>query len=296
MYIPDRKPAAHRVAASQDKNFKGCHVYVESGCDCRFWKTFLDEQHVKIRACGGWPKVVDSVSKGNGEDVMCLGIIDRDFRDFVGNYGDLPDNVYISDEHDVEMMIIKAEGIERVINNYDPADHIQKYEEKEGAKVLEIVLGITNKIGVLKLIDRREHLNFKLKKAGKGTEYDLPNYEKFLDKDGHFTTNEKMVEYLIEWSKMNKSHPIKSLDEIVALYDAEEIEGYDTYKLSCGHDVTYVIAYLIWKHISREKTNKDELEKLLRASYSPDSFKKTAICAALSHWGLQNGIQILRGA
>lgn len=294
MHIPDRKPAAHQVAASQDKNFKGCHVYVESGCDCRFWKTYLDLQNVKIRACNGWPNVVDSVNKGNSESVVCIGIIDRDFRDYVGDYGELPDNVFMSDEHDVEMMIIKAEGIERVINNFDAADHIQQYEAKEGTSVLDRVIGITNKIGILKLIDRREHLNFKLRKPGKGTEFELPSYEKFLDKDGHYTTNQKMVDYLIEWSKNNKSQPTKTKDEILSLYEMEDVTQYDTYKLSCGHDVTYVIAYLIWKHISGEKTDKDELEKLLRASYAMDHFKNTHICRALAQWAVDNNMPILR--
>lgn len=294
MHIPDRKPAAHQVAASQDRLFKGCHVYVESGCDCRFWKTFLDLQNVKIRVCNGWPNVVDSVNKGNSERIVCIGIIDRDFRDYVDNYGELPANVFMPEEHDLEMMIIKAVGIERVINNFDAADHIQKYEEKEGAKVLDIVLGITNRIGIIKMIDRREGLNFKLRKCGKGTEFELPSYETFLDKDGHFTTNQKMVDYLIGWSINNHSQPAKSNEEIRALFEAEDLSQYDTYKLSCGHDVMYLIAYLIRKQISGERTSKDELEKLLRSSYSPDNFKTTVIFAALTQWVTRNGIHILR--
>lgn len=294
MYIPDRKPAAHQVAASQDKNFNGCHVYVESGCDCRFWKTFLDMGNVKLRACNGWPNVIASVKKSNSENVVSIGIIDRDFRDYVDNYGDVPSNVFVSDEHDVEMMIIKAEGIERVINNYDAADHIQNYEAKEGTSVLEVVLGITNRIGILKLVDRRDGLNLKLRKEGKGTEFELPSYEKFLDKDGHYTTNKNMIGYLMDWSMSNKSQPSKSLDEILSLYEAEDITNYDTYKLSCGHDVTYVIAHLIWKHISRERTNKDELEKLLRASYTIESFRNTDIYTALNQWSVGNDMAILK--
>ena len=294
MFVPDRRPAAHQVAASQDKYFKGCHVYVESGCDCRFWKTFFNLNNVKLRACNGWPNVVDSVIKGNNESIVCIGIVDRDFRDYVANYGELPQNVFVSDEHDVEMTIIKAEGIERVINNFDPSDHIQRYEVKEGAKVLDIVLGISNRIGVLKLLDRRENLNFKLRKVGKGDEFDLPSYEKILDKEGHFISNQKMVEYLIGWSTSNKSQPSKSLNEILTLYEAEDIANYDSYKLSSGHDVTYLIAYLIWKHISGEKTDKEELERILRATYSTESFKKTAIRSTLLQWGENSGIPILR--
>lgn len=293
MYVPKRTPAAHQVAASQG-SFKGCHVYVESGSDCRFWKTFLNMDNVKLRACNGWPNVIASVNNGNSENVVCIGIIDRDFRDYVSNYGEVPCNVFVSDEHDVEMMIIKAEGIERVINNYDAANHIQNYEANEGASVLEVVLGITNRIGILKIVDRRDGLNLKLKKEGKGTEFELPSYEKFLDKNGHYTTNKKMIEYLMDWSKSNKSQPSKSLDEILSLYEAEDNANYDTYKLSCGHDVTYMIAYLIWKHISGERTNKDELEKLLRASYTIDNFRNTDIYAALNQWCIDKEIAILK--
>lgn len=296
MFIPDRKPAAHQVAASQDKAFTGCHVFVESGCDCRFWKNYLNSNNTKLRACNGWSEVVDAVKKNIEEGNVCLGIIDRDFRDYVNNYGDLPANVLMSDEHDVEMMIIKSEGIGRVVNNFDPADHIEKFEKKESSTVLEIILNISDKIGLLKLIDRKEYLGLKLRKKGKGTEFDLPDYENFLDKDGHYISDRKMIEYLVGWSINNKQKPRKSVDEILALYDLEKASQYDSYKLSSGHDVTHLIAHFIWKYISGEKTNKDDLEKILRATFSLDSFSHTNIYGALSQWTIDNGIIVLNNA
>lgn len=294
MHVPGRTPGAHQVAASQDKHFKGCNVFVESGCDCRFWKNFLDVKMVKMRACGGWPHVLESVRKGTEANEVCIGIIDRDFRDFVENYGDVPENVFVSDEHDVEMMIVKAEGISRVVNNFDAEDHIEKFEEKEGKTVLEAVFDVTNKIGILKLIDRRDKMNFKLRKKGKKTEFDLPNYERFLDKDGQIVSDEKMIDYLISWSIDNKSTPTASRESIIERYRQMNPAGFDPFKLSSGHDVTYIISYLIWKHISGEKTDKEEIERLLRASYTSESFQKTQIYGDMAQWCVDNNMVILK--
>ena len=293
MFVPKRTPAAHQVAASQDKTFKGCNVFVESGCDCRFWKTYLNRENTKLRACDGWSKVLESVKMTTDKNELCIGIIDRDFRDYVNNYGDLPDNVFVSDQHDVEMMIVKAEGIERVINNYDAEEHIAKFENQEG-NVLSFVLNITDRIGILKMIDRRDKLNFKLRKRGKQTEFDLPNYEKFLDKAGHFVSDEKMIDYLIAWSKDNKHSPIKSRDEILALYQQENLGDFDSYQLSSGHDVTYMIAYLIKRQISKEQTDKEEIEKLLRSSYTHASFEQTELFGRLAEWCVENDMMILK--
>lgn len=116
---------------------------------------------------------------------------------------------------------------------------------------------------------------------------DVPVNTKGLLESNHFLVS--------LWNEMNINlHPSKSLDEILSLYEAEDITNYDTYKLSCGHDVTYVIAYLIWKHISRERTNKDELEKLLRASYTIESFRNTDIYTALNQWSVGNDMAILK--
>ena len=294
MYVPNRVPSAHQVAAAQDKSFEGCYVYVESGCDCRFWKNHLNINIVKLRACNGYEKVIDSVSKGKDNNQICIGIIDRDFREYVSNYRSTPENVFISDQHDVEMMIIKAEGIDRILNDFDAADHVKEFVKKEKATVLEMVFRITNRIGLLKMIDRRDRLDFKLRKAGKDSEFDLPHYEKFLDREGHYTTDEKMIDYLIGWSRDNRKVPTRSRDEILSLFRAEDISKYDTYQLSCGHDVTYMIAYFIWKQISKEKTDKEEIEKLLRVSYTHENFKQTAICDSLTKWGSYEGLNIIK--
>ena len=58
--------------------------------------------------------------------------------------------------------------------------------------------------------------------------------------------------------------------------------------------MTYIIAHLIWKHISKEKTDKEEIEKLLRVSFSADSFKKTRLYASLDQWGVNNGMKITK--
>ena len=62
-YVPNRLPGANQVAASLNKSFNGCYFYVEGASDTCMWRNFLDEDNVKIIACGGWENVIDSVKK-----------------------------------------------------------------------------------------------------------------------------------------------------------------------------------------------------------------------------------------
>lgn len=128
----------------------------------------------------------------------------------------------------------------------------------------------------------------------KKTEFDLPNYEKFLDSEGHYISDQRMIDYLLSWSRDNKHTPSRSREDIISLYEKLNLEEIDKFQLSSGHDVSYMIAYFIWKHISKEKTDKEEIEMLLRASYTSDSFQKTALYYDLAGWCADNDMIILK--
>lgn len=291
--MPKRTPGAHQVAASQS-SFRGCHVYVESGSDCCFWRYFVDKENVMLHACHGWHDVVKTIKREIAQGIICLGIIDNDFRSLI-NYPDpLPNNIFTTDEHDIEMMVLKTDAAMRVATHFDASGKIMDFERKEG-NLMEFVFGITDSIGLVKLANKKAVLNMVFKKVRKDQTLELPKYEKFLDKTCHYTSDEQMISYLCSWSTNQQRKPSKSIKEIKDLVDAEKEGNYDTLQLSCGHDACYILAYILKNRIANKKlVTQERIEELLSVAYSPDSFKETELYRNLENWSQGSGIRVLK--
>lgn len=293
MYVPERSPAAHQVAAKQNSSFTGCYVYVEGGSDCRFWKNHFDNKSVKIVACNGWEKVVETVNEKLDDTTTCIGIIDSDFRKLIDYEFKLPDNIFITDDHDIEMMIFHTSAYRRVLNNYDKVDHLSDFENENG-NILDYVIEEANKIGLLKLINQRDNLGMKLKSKRKEDEYpDMPKYENFMDSNLKINSAHDMISSLITWSINHKAKPNKNNEEIETLYNDEDIHQYDSWQLSNGHDVSYVMAILLHKKkIYGRKIDVNALEDNLRMAPSTEEMKHSQLFRDLKSWEQKNGVKI----
>lgn len=293
MYVPKRAPGAHQVAASQG-GFKGCHVYVESGSDCRFWRFFMDENSVMLHACHGWNDVVNTIKREVAKGIICLGIIDNDFRSIINYPNSLPDNVFTTDDHDIEMMALKTEAARRVATHFDASGKIMEFERIDG-DLMEFVFGITDSIGLVKLVNEKTAMNMVFKKERKDQALELPGYEHFLDNAGHYISDEKMISYLYSWSINQQKRPNKCAQEIKDLIDAEKKENHDTMQLSCGHDACYILAHILKIRIATKKhITQEKVEELLSVSYSSDNLKETALYKDLEDWSQGRGVRVLK--
>lgn len=293
MFVPKRTPGAHQVAASQG-GFKGCHVYVESGSDCRFWRFFVDDKNVMLHACNGWPTVVDSIKKCVSQDVICIGIIDNDFRNLMSYPDPLPDNVFTTDEHDIEMMTLKTEAARRVATHYDASGKIAAFENTDG-DLMEFIFGITDSIGLVKLVNKKEDLNMTFKKTDRDQSLEMPKYETFLDKKCHYISDEKMIEYLCKWSTSQQNKPNKNEKEIKRLVDVEKTANHDTWQLSCGHDACYIMAHILQVRITNKKRiTQENVEELLSVAYTKESLEKTQLYEDIEGWSQGRGIRIFK--
>lgn len=290
MFVPKRKPAAHLVAAVQS-SFKGCHIYLESGADCRFWGFFMNNTDIMLHACNGWPNVIETVKLESGKSVLSLGIIDNDFRALF-NYPDvLPDNVYTTDEHDIEMMAARTDAAKHVISQFDSSGKVKDFEQKEG-DIMSFVYGITDSIGLVKLANLKHQIGMVFR-FEKDETFELPKYEKFLDRDCHYLSDEKMIEYLCQWSESHGHRPNKEQIEIKDLIEIEKEKDYDTMQLSCGHDVCYVLSLIIKKRISNKgNISQEEMERLLAVAYSSEHLKRTTLYTNIVAWGNANGVKV----
>lgn len=245
-YIPKRTPAAHQVAASANTKFKGCFLYVEGASDCCFWNNYIDRTKVKLVACDGWPKVIATVQENTKYGNTCIGIIDRDFRDYA-NYGDVPDNVFLWDCHDLEMTIYKKGSYERAINSFDISGKYLDAKDN-GHDLLGEAMIASNKVEYLKLAEKLNTFGLKFKHKHKD-EIECPDYSKIFDRTFALLDDKKIVEYLISWSTSKGYRPNVEVNVIKSAFDTEQVKELDSFLLSNGHDLSHILAYLLWKKL-----------------------------------------------
>lgn len=286
MYSPVRTPNAMITAALENKKFQGFHVFVEGGGDFKLWRNFMQKSKTRVTICNGCDKVIEATILGNKKGIRCLGIIDRDFRSILCSE-DLPSNIFMTDDHDIEMMMCHTDCLGKVLNNYDSSQKIDAYEEAQEA-VRDKVLFLTDQIGYLKLLNKRTNLNLILKRQDNDGSIVLPSYEKFLDKHCQYKSNEDMIRYLIQWSESHGNRANMSLEEILQAYIKESETEQDSWQLSNGHDFTYLLAYFVHKEIGCKKKTQQEIESELVLAYENDSFQHTNLFKEMHEWIMTN--------
>jgi len=287
MYSPERTPSAIVTAALENKKFQGFHVFVEGGGDFKLWRNFMKKQpHTMVTICNGCDKVIEATTLANEKGIRCLGIIDRDFRSILGSEV-LPDNIFLTDEHDIELMICHTESLEKVLNNYDSSQKIDDYEATHGA-VREHVLSLTNQIGYLKLLNKRMDLNIILKKKDNDGNVELPAYEKFLNQHCQIKSLEDMITYLLQWSENHGKRTNKTVSEVIEAYQTEAAMKQDSWQLSNGHDFAYLLSLFVHKEIGCKKKAQREIESDLVLAYEHEYFKHTTMCRSMYDWIMAN--------
>lgn len=286
MYSPERTPSAIVTAALENKRFQGFHVFVEGGGDFKLWRNFMKKPLTKVTICNGCDRVIEATTIANEKGIRCFGIIDRDFRSILGSEA-LPDNVFLTDEHDIELMICHTESLEKVLNNYDSSQKIDDYEAIHGA-VREHVLLLTNQIGYLKLLHKRVDLNINLKKKDDDGNVELPAYEKFLNQHCQIKSLDDMITYLLQWSESHGMRPNKTVAEIIMAYQSEAAIVQDSWQLSNGHDFAYLLSHFVHKEIGCKKKPQREIESELILAYEHEYFKHTSMYRSMFDWIMAN--------
>lgn len=269
--IASRKPVAWNNSEKMDSSFKGIYVYVEGASDVSIWLKYTNPKNVRIYPVGGWEKVVEKVS-GNKNNI---GIIDKDFRDLTS---DIPkdDNIFLTDEHDIEMMMFLSDVFSDVLLALKISDDDLRNN----------VLTITDDIGRVKLstILQNWNLIFKRQSSKKKDDFEYPKYEDAIDKNGKYVGVQKIIERILVFSKSR----MKDADIMPTVKKC----NYPFGKLSNGHDFALVMqAYIKAKH--NKQRSAINLEEMITSSYlSADLLKNSNVYKSTRNYGIKIGIEI----
>lgn len=283
-------------AASMDTLYNGFYMFVEGASDLKFWKKFVDRKSVRINVSNGKEVVINVLLELKSRGLNnCLGIIDKDFHDLLAIKDDI-ENLFLSDCHDIEMDIYNSDAISNVLPVLDQADKITKFEEQNRKGIIQTVFCITNKIGYLKLADTLNDVNLLYADKEKNIR---PKYEDLINDKCEIDDFSRLVDIVYAFSK-SKNITIKySKPEIVKFVKGVETNECDTFQLSNGHDVTYIL-YLVLKkklNINIDILNHSKdiyISDLLLASYDWKYFRKTNLCQSLIDWSQNNQLSFFK--
>lgn len=268
-------------------------IFVEGCSDEWFWKKFIDKESVQLHQVNGWKKVKECVAEFNKNDLenVCIGIVDSDFESIHPHKGITESNIFSSDVHDIEMMMYNSPAWEAALQAIDKKNRVTEHPHN----VLNNALLITDHIGYLKLTALKQGIELHFKKhKDKTGEIELPVYEKkILDENGNYTKDADLINYIHSYSKALSRKPkdIPSVKEITDYYEEESNVPYESFHLSNGHDLSYIMSHVL-KRKYKSEANVETLEACLHSAYSFEYFRTTQLYDSINNWGTTNHISI----
>ncbi|WP_264564228.1 DUF4435 domain-containing protein [Flavobacterium sp. N3904] len=287
-----------RIANSilQKSRFKGTYLIVEGNSDYTLYRKFTDQEFCEIEIAFGNCNVIQVIEELQQRGFTdALGLIDSDFRRLDD---DLPQNknVIMSDDHDIEVMIIKSNALDTILTHHcDPTKYSTYLEDLKIKDIREDLLNLSKSIGILKWVNKSENLGL-LFKPHKEDARPL-DYAKFIDvKLFKFTGNENLINAVINYS-MNKTKINTTNKAALQSLNSKKLDGVELNQLCNGHDICQILSLGLRKKLASLNSNvlsADQIELELILAYDSRYFEQTDIYKQIKSWEKQVGKQVLK--
>ncbi|WP_124981280.1 DUF4435 domain-containing protein [Nonlabens xiamenensis] len=276
-------------------SFNGYYLIVEGPKDSNLYGKFVDDKNIAIKEAFGNQRVqnVLELLEERGFDRK-IGVIDSDFRKITGDLIEL-DGLFLTDDHDIEIMVIKTKALESVVRVFCSKAKIESFEKKNGKTIREKLLELGTEIGYLKLASKTYDLGLVFKP--KNPEGNQLKYKNFIsDKTLEYLGDEKLIETVFNYS-INRKVKTESKEVInQRLLDIKK-DDYDVSQLVNGHDLSNVL-FILMKKVLGSKNNMlydhNAVEDSLTLAFDYDDFKATDLYKNLETWSVQNQIQLFK--
>jgi hypothetical protein len=278
-------------AIMQNTPFEGHYLVVEGKKDLKLYGKFINNQEIIIKVAFGKQEVKEIIGilTERGFDRK-IGIIDADFTR-ITEEEDVIDGLFITDDHDIEVMIIKTQALEYVLHVFCFKSKIKEFEKKYKVSVRNRIFRLGKEIGNLKLANKIYDLGLVFKP--KNPEGKQIKYKNFIsDKTLRYLGDVKLIGTVINYS-INKSENVKSKEIIDDRLSTIKEKEYPIDQLVSGHDLTNALFILMRKVLnSRNKMLQcaNSVEDSLTLAYEFNDFKTTNLFAEIKNWADKNEV------
>lgn len=288
----------NRIANSilQKNSFKGTYLIVEGNKDFSLFKKFTETEFCKIEIAFGNNNVIDIITELNSRGYSdALGIIDSDFRNLDNEIPE-NENILLTDEHDLEIMIFKSEAFETIITHYAQSSKLESFiKENDNQELREIFLNLAMPLGYLKWANKKN--NFGLVFKPLKVDGNPLNIAEFIPPATlKFTSYEDMTQSVINYT-VNKSELKTTKDTAVKAAKKLIDNAHSLLQICNGHDVIHIISLSFRRKISNLNSNSinpEQLEKEFIFAYDSRYFEQTELYKQIKLWELKKSKVVLK--
>lgn len=265
--------AAIKMAMRSPVGSRTVWTIVEGEDDVRLYSRMLNEDAVTIKTSQG-----DDGRKGykNVESIVVeimyeepgakiFGIRDRDYTSFEIPAYVFPDNVFVTDRRDLEMMLLEAPSVNNEMINWAP----------NFTKAISIALEVGVVLGQLRLCNHLNNLSIVFRDKLKQTRIWNQNTHK-LEADWKQYCQSLMYDHLTD----------EEITTFIAEHELDEVSPYD---LCRGHDV---LKFLSLALVKLEYSVPSITSQLIK-SYSKQDFQTTNLYADIRQWQMKNNVSVV---
>ena len=259
-------------------------VVVEAKTDELFFRKFFSK-NTSFFSTDGFSNLNDLMIKVNeNSHTELIGIIDSDFRR-ITNENIEHNNVFMTDGHDIEMMMIDSPAWNEILNFHINRNKLEEFEIAKGVKLKEYIIGLSSKIACVRYLNHIKNIGliFRIFKNGKP---DFIDYHKFIKDDDLSIDIEKMLT-IIE-NKSSKQRLFTDKPELKDELNKICQDSFDLSEFCNGHDIMNILAYSFKKSINNKNILSTDLENQFIIAYRYDDFKKSSLYASLGKWENKN--------
>jgi 5S rRNA maturation endonuclease (ribonuclease M5) len=265
---PDRIANSIRLLRG---DHEGVFLIVEGHSDKLIYERLVNKQEVRVTIASGKNNAIKALSILEKEDNFrrVVAVIDADFSRIEQQIPD-SNNLFLTDEHDLEMMLIKSAAFDKLLKERGSEEKIKAFTED----IRETLLKLGQEIGKLRWLSLRNKLDLK---------FEGLNFSKFIDKEKLSINIDELIISIKNHSQKLSLYEQQIKQDLSVISD----ENHDPWQLCCGHDFISILAIALWKVLGTRNANdvkKEDLERELRLAYELSYFYQTQIYTLMVNW------------
>lgn len=277
----------------QDKSFKGVHILVEGIKDLKVYTKFFKRTEVRLTPTTGKYKQREAYYLLTGRGFAnAIAIRDADFIRIKGNpkfIPDFPDDIFITDGHDAEMMMIMVDTLEDLFAVSVDQETKSNLEKSINSSIQKLVLDIAYMVGCLRFADKKYSLGLSFKPER--PEGNRIKFKKFIDEKTFSLNVEQMIHIIWEYSK-NRGQDVSSKEIITTGFNNILSQKNSPVDMINGHDVAEVVCIVSSQGLKSKSAifqHPDRVEESLALSFDRSKFRRTKLYQEILQWQLKKG-------
>jgi len=254
--------------------FPGAFLIVEGDTDKRIYGRFIRAEVCRLEVAHSRENAIAATLILEQESfVGILAIVDADFDVLESRIFSSP-NIFLTDTHDLETMMLKSPALEKLLEEMGSADKHVEFRKRRGKEMWEALLEEALHIGYLRWVSIRH---------GHALKFEQLKYREFTNSD----TLTVSLALLIKTIKNHSQKPHLPDQDLLQQIEAIRDETHDRWLVCCGHDLISLLSVGLHKAIGSwnwKEIEPEIIERSLRLAYESAWFRDTWLYASIRKW------------